>query len=135
MPRPVGPILVRPVFCSRPASIRLGYGRMTWAFSLTTSCAGSESRPRLLSRSISSSSASGSTTTPFPMKQRFPAWRTPLGPRCSPVFTPPQRVAGVRPALVAHHNVGPRGEEVDDLPLPLVTPLGADDHHVRHAVL
>src|SRR6266849_7945867 len=89
MPRPVVPILVRPVFCSRPTSIRLWYGRMTWAFSLTTSCAGSESKPRLLSRSISSSSASGSTTTPFPMKHRLPACSTPLGTRCKTVFTPP----------------------------------------------
>ena len=46
-----------------------------------------------------------------------------------------QRVAGVGSALVAHHHVGPRGEEVDDFPLPLVAPLSADDHDVRHGSL
>ena len=43
-----------------------------------------------------------------------------------------QRVPGVRPSLVTHHHVGPGGEEVDDLPLPFVAPLRADDHHVGH---
>ena len=43
------------------------------------------------------------------------------------------RVAGVRPALVARHDGEVRREEVDDLPLPLVAPLGPDDRHVRHA--
>src|SRR6202521_5839438 len=77
-------------FCfSRPASIRLWYGRITWAFSLTTSWVGSANRPRLRSRSISSISASGSTTTPLPMMHFFPACRMPLGTRCSTVFTPP----------------------------------------------
>src|SRR5262249_41050013 len=38
-----------------------------------------------------------------------------------------QRVAGVVAAVEAHDHVGVGGEEIDDLPLPLVTPLGADD--------
>src|SRR6266446_2989842 len=85
-------------FCfSRPASIRLWYGRITCAFSLTTSWLGSESSPRLRSRSISSSSASGSTTTPFPMMHFLPGCRIPLGTRCSTVFTPP--TTSVCPAL------------------------------------
>src|SRR6266511_2381740 len=37
------------------------------------------------------------------------------------------RVSGVRPALIAHHQVGALGEHVHDLPLALVAPLGADD--------
>ena len=37
------------------------------------------------------------------------------------------RVAGVVAALVADHDVGPLGEQVGDLPLPLVAPLGADN--------
>src|SRR5205807_4533004 len=44
------------------------------------------------------------------------------------------RVAGVRTALVAAHDVRGLGEQVDDLPLALVAPLRADDHgrwHVR----
>ena len=45
-----------------------------------------------------------------------------------------QRVAGVGAALVADDDVGPRGEEVDDLPLPLVAPLRADDDDIRHTL-
>src|SRR5207302_11492149 len=71
------------------ASMRLWYGRITCAFSETTSWLGSESRPRLRSRSISSISASGSTTTPLPMMHFLPGCSTPLGTRCSTVFTPP----------------------------------------------
>ena len=36
-------------------------------------------------------------------------------------------VAGVRAALVAHHPVGALGEHVDELALPFVAPLRADD--------
>ena len=42
------------------------------------------------------------------------------------------RVAGVRAALVAADDVGVLGEQVDDLALPLVTPLRADDDGRRH---
>ena len=42
------------------------------------------------------------------------------------------RVAGVVAALEADHEVGLLGEQVDDLPLPLVAPLGADDYHSWH---
>jgi hypothetical protein len=42
------------------------------------------------------------------------------------------RVPGVRPALVAAHDVRLLGEQVDDLALALVTPLRADDHGRRH---
>ena len=38
------------------------------------------------------------------------------------------RVAGVRTALVSDHQVGLLGQHVHDLPLALVTPLGADYH-------
>jgi hypothetical protein len=37
-------------------------------------------------------------------------------------------VAGVRAALVARDDVDALREHVDDLPLPLVAPLGAHDH-------
>ena len=36
-------------------------------------------------------------------------------------------VPGVRAALVAHHPVGALGEHVDELALPFVAPLRADD--------
>ena len=41
-------------------------------------------------------------------------------------------VAGVMPALVAGHDVEAFGEEVDDLPLAFVAPLGAQDDYVAH---
>ena len=43
-----------------------------------------------------------------------------------------QRVAGVVPALEAHHDIGPAGEPVDDLALALVAPLGAHHRDVAH---
>jgi hypothetical protein len=47
-----------------------------------------------------------------------------------------QRVAGVVPALEAHHGIRPLGEQVDDLALALVTPLGADhDYASAHPIL
>ena len=42
------------------------------------------------------------------------------------------RVAGVRPALVAADDVGVLGEQVDDLALAFVPPLRADDDGGRH---
>ena len=43
------------------------------------------------------------------------------------------RVAGVRAALVAADEIGVLREQVDDLALPLVSPLRADDDCCRHA--
>jgi hypothetical protein len=42
------------------------------------------------------------------------------------------RVAGVVAALEADHHVGRLGKQVRDLALPLVAPLGADNHQARH---
>ena len=42
------------------------------------------------------------------------------------------RVAGVVAALEADHEVGLLGEQVDDLALALVAPLGAHDHQTGH---
>ena len=42
-------------------------------------------------------------------------------------------VARVVAAVVARHDLDARGEQVDDLALALVAPLGAGDHDVRHA--
>ena len=41
-------------------------------------------------------------------------------------------VAGVVAALEPDDEVGLLGEQVHDLPLPLVAPLGAHDHQTRH---
>ena len=44
-----------------------------------------------------------------------------------------ERVARVGAAAVAHDRVGLRGEQIHDLALALVAPLGAHDHQRRHA--
>ena len=86
------------------------------------------------SASISATSTPGSTTTPLPMTHALPGWRMPEGIRCSTVFWPPTTSVwpGVVAALEAHHHLGVLGEQVDDLALSLVAPLGADDDDVRH---
>ncbi len=43
-----------------------------------------------------------------------------------------QRVAGIVAALEAHDDVGLLRQPVDDLALPLVAPLGADDDDIGH---
>ena len=42
------------------------------------------------------------------------------------------RVTGVVSTLEADHQIGLLGEQVDDLALPFVAPLGAHDHKSRH---
>jgi hypothetical protein len=44
------------------------------------------------------------------------------------------RVTGVRPALVAAHDIGVLRQQVDDLALALVSPLSADDYGRWHVV-
>ncbi len=39
-------------------------------------------------------------------------------------------VTGIVAALETHHGIGLLGEQIDDLALALVTPLGANDYHV-----
>ena len=43
-------------------------------------------------------------------------------------------VAGIMPALEAHHDVGALGQPIDDLALAFVAPLGADDHDIGHGL-
>src|SRR5207302_10111415 len=42
------------------------------------------------------------------------------------------RVAGVVASLEAHDRVAVFGEQIGDLALPLIAPLGADYHYSRH---
>ena len=49
-----------------------------------------------------------------------------------PLLPDEDRVAGVVAAVVTGHHLHLVREEVDDLPLPLVAPLGADDDDVGH---
>ena len=45
-----------------------------------------------------------------------------------------ERMAGIVTALEAHDDVGLLRQPVDDLALPLVAPLGADDDNIGHFV-
>ena len=87
-------------------------------------------------RSSSSSSVRtrGSITTPLPITHSLPGCRIPDGIRCSfhVCAVAHDRVPGVVAALEAHDGVGPLGEQVGDLALALVAPLGADDHDSGH---
>ena len=87
--------------------------------------------------SSSSKKASGSTTMPLPSTHCMPGWRMPDGMRRREKCRSPKldRVAGVVAALVAHDDVEGRAEEIDDLPLPLVPPLHADDDEIGHGEL
>jgi hypothetical protein len=49
-----------------------------------------------------------------------------------PLLPDEDRVAGVVAAVVAGHHLHLVGEQVDDLTLPLVAPLGAGDDDVGH---
>src|SRR5947207_4586343 len=44
------------------------------------------------------------------------------------------RMAGIVPTLTADHDIGVGGKNVDDLPLPFVAPLRADQDRVGHDV-
>ena len=46
------------------------------------------------------------------------------------LFADEDGVAGIVAALIARDDVEPFGEEIDDLPLALVSPLGAQDDYV-----
>ena len=46
-----------------------------------------------------------------------------------------QRMAGIVPALEAHHGIGAAGQPVDDLALALIAPLGADHGDVGHSIV
>jgi hypothetical protein len=86
------------------------------------------------SLSISAASAHGSITTPLPMTESLPGRTMPGWQQRELVgdAVDHQRVAGIVPALEAHHHIGPLGQPVHQLALALVAPLGADHRHIRH---
>ena len=77
---------------------------------------------------------SGSITTPLPSTQSLPGSRMPEGSswKLERLVADDDRVAGVVAALVAGDDVEPLGQQVDDLALALVAPLGADDDGAGH---
>ena len=77
----------------------------------------------------------GSTTTPLPMTGVMCGYSTPLGTswRAKRLAVDHDGVARVVTALVADDHVHLLGQEVGELALALVAPLGADDHGSGHA--
>ena len=126
MPRSVVPILRAPRSSSESASSARWCGRIRCARS-ESSRLSPISTPSAASSSISFSSATGSTTTPLPITHRIPGCRIPEGTRCSTklLAAHDDRVAGVVAAVVAGDDLDPRRQEVDDLALAFVAPLGA----------
>ena len=93
--------------------------------------------PRASSTSISWNSVGRSTTTPLPITGidvlvQHAARHELQG---VPLAADDDGVPGVVAALVAHHVRVLLGEQVDDLRLALVTPLGADDDGDGHGTL
>ena len=75
-------------------------------------------------------------TTPLPMTQVMFSWNMPEGMQVEDVLlvADADGVARVGATLVAGDDVGVLGEQVDDLSLSFVAPLGADDDLDGHAV-
>ena len=48
------------------------------------------------------------------------------------VIADDQSMPGIVAALEPHNDIGFKRKPIDDLALALVTPLGADHHHIRH---
>jgi hypothetical protein len=44
------------------------------------------------------------------------------------------RVASITPPLKSYNNVSKSGEEINHLPLSLITPLGTDNDNTRHNI-
>ena len=79
MPRPVVPIAPLPEARSRITSSSWCSGRIKVTFSAMRKLSGETATPCPRSRSISSSSAFGSSTTPLPMTDSLPCRTTPEG--------------------------------------------------------
>ena len=50
------------------------------------------------------------------------------------MITDDEGMSGIVTALEAHHDIRPAGQPVDHFALALISPLGADDRHIRHFV-
>ena len=73
-------------------------------------------------------------TQPAPTTQIFPSLEDARGDvvELEGLAVADDRVAGVRTALVPADEVGVLRQEIDDLPLAFVPPLGSDDHGRWH---
>ena len=103
-------------------------------FSATRRFSGLIATPWPFSFATSSRKACGSNTTPLPITASFCGRSTPEGSSAQLVglTVDDEGVAGIVAALEAHDDVGLLRQPVDDLALPLVAPLGADDDNIGH---
>ena len=136
MPRRVVPIWRFPSLRSRAPSRATCHGMIRWAFP-ETNTRPSVRCPRDSSSSSSPIRTSGSTTQPAPIALATPV-TMPDGMARILYVSPSTTIVwpAFGPALVAAHEVGLLGEQVDDLAFPLVAPLRPDDHgrgHVAHS--
>ena len=129
MPRPVVPMALAPRAASRALSSATCEGRISGQFGEMRRRANTSHAGCSISVCASRNSASSDSTTPLPMRQSTFWCRIPEGISDSTVFLPP--MTSVWPALCPPWKRatarGALGEQVDDLALALVAPLGADD--------
>jgi len=85
------------------------------------------------SPSISATSAIGSITTPLPITANFPRANSGRN-QVENIFRAAMNngVTRVVAALAADHDVRLGGQDIDDLSLALIAPLGTDQNCVRH---
>ena len=135
MPRRVVPTRVSVLADSRIASSSWCSGKINVAFSAIRKLCGVTLTPCPPSRSISSSRACGSITTPLPITDSLPRSHHARRQQRQLVGDPVdnERMSGIMSTLEADHDVGLLGQPIDDLPLPLVPPLGTNHDHIGHA--
>ncbi len=93
----------------------------------------STSTPSSASSSISAKSAAGSTTTPLPIRHDTPGVEDARGNQVEHELLSAHvdRVPGVVPALIPADHREMRRQQIDDLALALVAPLGAQHCNVH----
>ena len=111
------------------------HGKIRWA--RLDTCRRSHEMPRDSSVSISANSVGRSTTTPLPITGHDVVVEDAARDQLEgvAVAADDDGVPGVVATLVAHDVAVLLGQQVDDLGLALVTPLGADDDGDGHGTL
>ena len=134
MPRRVVPILRAPRPSSESASSERWCGRIRWARS-EMSRFPSMATPLLAQLGHLRLEGPGVDDHPRSHDVQDPGVEDPRRDQVEDelLLADDDRVAGVVAAVVARHHLDLRRQQVDDLPLALVAPLGAGDHDIRHA--
>ena len=107
---------------------------MTWADSETMSCASERMTPRARERVDLGHEHRGIEDHPVADDARLPRVEDPAGDEREDrlLAADHEGVPRVVPSLETNDHLGVLGEQVDDLALSLVAPLGTDHHDVRH---